>query len=140
MRVVIDTSVIVAGLRSQKGASWSVLEHADRALFVMAASPALFLEYEQVLKRSDHRLAPEMVDGFLSELASKIEPVQVRFIWRPQLTDPDDEMVLEAAINGQVDGIVTHNRRDFMAAAGRFGMRVWSPGEFLQRLRREKVK
>lgn len=132
--------MIVAGLRSQKGASWRVLEHADRAFFVVAASPALFLEYEQVLKRSDHRLAHDMVDGFLSELAKKIEPVQVRFVWRPQLTDPDDEMVLEAAINGHVDGIVTHNKRDFEAASRRFGLKVWTPGEFLQRLREEKME
>lgn len=74
------------------------------------------------------------------ELAEQIEPVQVWFLWRPQLSDSDDEMVLEAAINGKADGIVTHNKRDFEAAAKRFGIGVWSPGEFLQQLRQEKVK
>jgi predicted nucleic acid-binding protein len=77
------------------------------------------------------------VDGFLSELALCILPVEVRFVWRPQLTDADDEMVLEAAINGQVEAIVTHNRRDFERAAERFGIDVLSPAELLEKIRRK---
>ena len=66
--------------------------------------------------------------------------MEVRFVWRPQLTDADDEMVLEAAINGQAEAIVTHNRRDFEPAAGRFGIAVLSPAELLDGIRRKGMK
>jgi predicted nucleic acid-binding protein len=74
----------------------------------------------------------------LTEAAALIEPVQIRFIWRPQLRDPDDEMVLDAAINGHVKAIVTHNRRDFEPVARQFGIDVWSPAELLRILRKMK--
>lgn len=138
MRVLLDTSVIAAALRIRAGASWAVLETIRRKELRLAASPALFLEYEEILKRSAHRLPPDRVDGLLSELAALIEPVQIRYQWRPQLMDADDEMVLDAAINEQVDAIVTHNRRDFELAARRFGIEVHSSAALLQRIRREK--
>jgi putative PIN family toxin of toxin-antitoxin system len=138
MRVVLDTSVIVAALRSRDGASWAVLEQMSEGKFQLAASPALFLEYEEVLKREEHRLSVDRVDGFLSELASIVEPVQIRYAWRPQLMDADDEMVLDAAINGHVKSIVTHNRSDFEQAARRFGIAVWSPAVLLRILREGK--
>ena len=140
MRVVLDTSVIVAGLRSSAGASGAVLRQMSQGEFQLAASPALFLEYEQVLKRSDHRLPADQVDGFLSELAKIIKPVQIRYTWRPQLMDPDDEMDFDAAVNGQVEALVTHNRKDFERAARRFGITVCSPAELLWTLRRKKVE
>jgi putative PIN family toxin of toxin-antitoxin system len=139
MRVVLDTSVIVAGLRSKRGASWAILEWLKRREFQIASSPALFLEYEEVLNRPEHKLPWNLVDGLLTELAAVIHPVEVRFRWRPQLTDADDEMVLESAINGQAEAIVTHNRRDFETAARRFGIAVWDPAELLQVPRKKKV-
>ncbi len=96
----------------------------------------MFLEYEAVLKREQHGLPAQFVDGFLAELAFCILPVETWFVWRPQLTDASDEMVLEA-INGQAEAIVTHNRRDFEVAAERFGIGVWSPAELLERMRQE---
>jgi putative PIN family toxin of toxin-antitoxin system len=140
MRIVLDTSVVVAGLRSRNGASRAVLERLNKGEFYLAASPALFLEYEQVLKRREHRLPLDEVDGFLSELASVIDPVQVWFTWRPQLTDADDELVLEAAINGRADAIVTHNRKDFERASRLFGIAVWSPIELLNAVRQRRLE
>src|ERR1700744_1817567 len=134
MRVIIDTSVLVAGLRSQLGASAVLLREVARGKLELVTSPALFLEYEAVLKRSEHNLPQEHVDGFLQELALLIQPVEIRYLWRPQLSDANDEMVLEAAINGQADAIVTHNRRDFEKAAARFGISVQSPAEILHRI------
>jgi putative PIN family toxin of toxin-antitoxin system len=129
MRVVLDTSVVVAGLRSSSGASSALLNQLADHKFIGAASPALFLEYEEVLKRAEHLLSWAVVEEFLAELAALIEP----------LPDPDDEMVLEAAINGHAEAIVTHNRRDFAAASIRFGIAVLSPGEFLTLLQQEEV-
>jgi predicted nucleic acid-binding protein len=103
------------------------------------ATPPLFLEYEDVLKRPEHRLAhgltPEEIDEFLAELAALIEPVDVHFQWRPQTRDPNDEMVLEAAINGQADAVVTYNIGDFAEAGERFEISVMHPAELLKKVR-----
>jgi predicted nucleic acid-binding protein len=100
----------------------------------------LFLEYEDVLMRPETRLATKMeaadVEGFMAAFASAVEGVDVNFRWRPQLTDPKDELVLEAAVNGAADALVTHNVRDFQVAAPRFGLRVLLPREVLKELER----
>jgi predicted nucleic acid-binding protein len=136
----MDTSVLVAGLRSRSGASAALLKEVASNRAQLAASPALFLEYEAVLKREEHGLPAQFVDGFLAELALCIFPVEVRFVWRPQLTDADDEMVLEAAINGRAEVIVTHNRRDFERAAQRFAIEVLSPADLLEQIRRKGIE
>jgi len=134
-RIVLDTSVVVAGLRSATGAGNAVLRLVAERKLVILATPALFLEYEEVLKRAEQRLAhglsPEEIDSFLAALASACEPVETRFRWRPQLSDADDEIVLETAVNGRADALVTHNVRDFSGAAKKFGLRVLRPGELL---------
>lgn len=137
MRVVLDTSVIVSALRSSRGASNALLALvADGALKPLVTT-ALFLEYEDVLLRAEQRLATGMseadVGGFLAAFASAAEPVEVHFRWRPQLGDPGDEMVLEAAINGAAEALVTHNVTDFLPAA-RFGVRVLAPRDVLKEL------
>jgi predicted nucleic acid-binding protein len=66
-------------------------------------------------------------------VAAAAEPVRLAFLWRPAVRDPDDDMVLETAANGQADAIVTFNKRDFVSVAERFGVSVWAPGEALQR-------
>jgi len=138
-RVVLDSSVVVSAFRSRHGASHKLLGLvADRRL-VPVATPALFLEYEDVLKRPEQRevsgLTLAQVDAALASLAAAVEPVEVRFAWRPQLADPDDEMVLDAAVNGRADALVTHNLADFAEVAPRFGLIVLPPGELLRRMR-----
>ena len=71
---------------------------------------------------------------FLDTLVDLIQPADVRFRWRPQLRDPGDELVLEAAVNGCADAIVTFNQRDFRPAAGRFGLNIFLPAESIRRL------
>src|SRR5260370_21565835 len=114
-RVVLDTSVVVAALRTRAGAGNAVLRLVARRRLIPLASPPLFLEYEDVLKRSEQRLAHgltlEMVDEFLAEFAALVEPVEVRFLWRAQGRDPSDGMVLEAAINGPSDALGTDHIR-----------------------------
>lgn len=139
-RVVLDTSIVVAGLRTRSGAGNAVLRLVVQRRLVILATPPLFLEYEEVLKRPEHRLAhglaPDAIDEFLAELAALIEPVEVHFQWRPQSRDPNDEMVLEAAINGHADALVTYNVADFVSPAARFRIPVLSPVDILKRVKR----
>ena len=140
MRVVLDTSVLVAGLRSQLGASNRILAAvAERRCFPLVTT-VMFFEYEAVLLRPEQQLAtgmnPQDVAGFLAALASAAEPVELNFLWRPQLKDPADEMVLEAAVNGRAEALVTHNVRDFRSVALRFGIPTLTPAELLKELRK----
>ena len=79
--------------------------------------------------------APEQIDDLLAELAALIEPVELHFRWRPQVADPGDEMVLEAAINGDADALVTYNVSDFAVAADRFGVLVLRPVDVLKKVK-----
>lgn len=139
-RIVLDTSVIVAGLRSQSGASNRVLTLIAEQRLLPVVTTALFLEYEDVLNRPEQRLATGMakddVVGFLAALASAAEPVDVHFLWRPQLADPADELVLEAAVNGRAMAIVTHNVRDFAPATRVFDIEAITPSVMLRRMRK----
>jgi putative PIN family toxin of toxin-antitoxin system len=139
IKIGLDTSVVVAALRTRRGAGNAVLTFVAQRRVVALATPPLFLEYEDVLKRPEHQLVhgltPEAVDQFLSELAALIEPVEVHFQWRPQSRDPNDEMVLEAAINGQADALVTYNLKDFAEAGKRFRIPVLRPGDFLRKMK-----
>lgn len=138
-RIVLDTDVLVAALRSADGGSNAVLRQVALGRLTPLVTAALFLEYEAVLKRPDQRLAHgfglDDLDRFLSGFAAACAPVEVSFRWRPQLGDPNDEMVLEAAVNGGADALVTHNVRDFAKAAATFGLRVLRPGDLLKELR-----
>jgi len=138
--IVLDTSVVAAALRTRLGAGSEVLRLVARGDLIMLATPPLFLEYEDVLKRPEQRLANglslEGIDEFLAELAALIEPVEVHFQWRPQVRDPKDEMVLEAAINGNADALVTYNVADFSSASERFRIPILRPGDLLRRLKR----
>ena len=85
-------------------------------------------------QRASHGLGIRQVEAVLAALASIVEPVTVHFAWRPQLRDPADEMVLEAAINGKADAIVTFSVKDFTPAE-RFGLPVVRPADLLDRMR-----
>lgn len=138
MRLVLDTSVFVAGLRSDAGASRQLLLGALNRKFVLIASIPLFVEYQAVATRLEHlkaaQLSREDVEEILDAFAAVVEPVEFAFLWRPQLRDPDDDMVLETAANGRADAIVTFNLRDFGVVASRFGVALLSPGEALRRI------
>lgn len=139
MRVVLDTDVIVAAMRSPTGASAGLLMALRRGRgLTLLLTVALAMEYEAVCGELEHRLAAglseEEVAKFLDAVVALAEPVETHFLWRPQLRDPADEMVLEAAINGRADAIVTFNRRDFAPAAERFGLEILLPREALKRI------
>lgn len=135
-RVVIDTSVVVTALRSRSGPGNEVMRRVATGKLRPLATPPLFLEYEDVLKRPEQRLAHGLsiaqIDDFLSELAALIEPVEIHFQRRPQLRDPADEMVLEAAINGWAEAIVTYNVSDFVGIGEWFRIPVLRPADILR--------
>lgn len=97
------------------------------------------MEYEAVCNEPDHRLAAGLsereVDIFLTAIIALAEPVETHFLWRPQLRDSGDEMVLEAAVNGRADALVTFNVRDFGKVPSRFGIEVMLPREVMARIR-----
>jgi putative PIN family toxin of toxin-antitoxin system len=129
-RLTIDTNILVAAVRNSIGPSFALMQTIRTGQASMHCSPALFLEYEDVLKRPAQLKASGLlsddVDAILNELAGIIFPVTTHYQWRPQLRDPADEMVLEAAVNAQAHAIVTYNLRDFLPAL-RFGIPVLNP-------------
>ena len=137
---VLDTNILVAGLSSRSGASHQLLLGAVGRRFELLASPPLWLEYEAVLKRPEikrmHRLDDTDVDAFLDGLAVVVRPVHFHYLWRPQLRDPKDEMVLETTMNGEADFLVTFNIVDFKTAMERFAPRLTTPSSFLAELER----
>ncbi len=136
LRIVLDTSVLVAAFRSPYGASRRMLELLLAKRFILLATPALFLEYESVLCRAEHiavhGYSTQEIERFLELLSGFTELVRVDFQWRPQLRDPGDEFVPEAAINGKADAIVTFNGKHFLPATLRFGIEVVAPGSIIK--------
>jgi putative PIN family toxin of toxin-antitoxin system len=137
-RLVIDTDVMVAAFDSPTGASrqllLSVLD--GKALFLLSTS--LILEYEAVLTRPEILkmvgLGADEVLAVLDELASSCVPVAFDYRWRPAAKDPDDDLVLETAVNGYADVIATFNIADLAAGAAPFGIAVERPASVLRRI------
>jgi putative PIN family toxin of toxin-antitoxin system len=135
---VLDTDVLVAAFRSDSGASRQLLLAALALRFSLLLSVPLILEYETVLTRPEQLAASgasrENVSAVLDALASVANRVELVIRTRPFLSDPNDEMVLETAVNGGADAIVTFNERDFRLVATQFGCSVVRPVEALRLL------
>jgi len=134
-QVVLDTNVLVSGLRSRRGASYRLLTLVGTGVFEIHLSVPLVLEYEAVLKRmaSDLGFTLQDIDDFLDYLIQVAHRHTIYFLWRPYLQDPKDHIVLEVAIAGRCHAIVTHNVRNFHLAAN-LGIQVLRPREFLRLL------
>jgi predicted nucleic acid-binding protein len=136
---VLDTSVVVAAMRSPTGASAALLMAARRGKVTLLANVALALEYEATCTREEHAAAAQLsaaeVQVFIDAVLAMVEPVESHYIWRPLLRDPGDELVLEAAANGRAAAIVTFNRRDFGTIPLQFGVNVITPAEGLRRIK-----
>jgi len=137
--VVLDTDVIIAGLRSPTGASAELLRMARRGEITLLISVPMFIEYDAKCVEKEHLdaagLTTQDVQVFLDALTVIAKPVDIHFTWRPQLTDPADEMVLETAINGRAKALITFNQRDFGKAPAAFGIDLLLPSEALRRMR-----
>ena len=133
---------MVSAIRSDRGASNRLLVLSLERRFTTLASTPLFFEYEAVMTRDEHlraagRTAAE-VARILDALAAVAEQVRLAFHWRPFLRDADDDMVLETAINGRADAIVTLNARDFAGTTEKFGIDVLAPRQALAKVEMER--
>ena len=139
MKLVLDTDVVVAAMRSPTGASAAILRAARQGRTTLLVSVALALEYEAVCSQAEHRLASGLsereVDVFVTAVLALAEPVKTHFLWRPQLRDAGDEMVLEAAVNGRADALVTFNVQDFGTAPSHLGIEVLLPRDAIWRIK-----
>lgn len=131
MRIVLDTSVLVAGLRSPDGASRLWIEAAIQERFKLLISVPLVLQYEDVLTRPENlkvfNLNERDIGVLLDAICHLGEEIELSYLWRPLLRDPGDEMVLETAVLGKADALLTFNVRDFLGAE-RIGVRIEQPG------------
>jgi putative PIN family toxin of toxin-antitoxin system len=134
-QIVVDTNVLVAALRSRRGASHRLLRLIDRGKFEINVSVPLVLEYEAAAKGILHEtaLTARDIDDIIDYLCAIANRRDVYYLWRPFSRDPKDDMVLELAVAASCEVIVTFNKRDFRGAES-FGISVLSPGEFLREI------
>ena len=134
-RIVLDTNVLVAGLRSRRGASFRLLSMLGTGRFEIAISVALVLEYEDVLRRQAADLGLDEADvaDVIDYLCAVGRRERIHYLWRPYLRDPKDDHVLELGVAANCEGIVTFNIRDFDGVE-RFGLWILTPLAFLERI------
>ena len=132
-RIILDTNVIVAAARSRRGASYKLVSLFRSGTYRLALSVPLVLEYEDVLMRQPEHLSmnPEKIHGFLDQLCNAGDKYRIHFLWRPILSDPKDDHVLELAVASGSRYIVTYNKKDF-SGLDRFGVEVVNAKEMLQ--------
>ena len=135
LRIALDTNALIAGLRSQRGASLRLLRLLGKGSFQTVLSVPLVLEYESVCKRQSRSigLTYSDIDDILDYLCKVSVLRQIFYLWRPLLRDPGDDMVLELAVEAEAQFIVTYNLRDF-AGAEQFRLRVVTPHAFLRHI------
>jgi len=139
MRVVFDTSVLIAAVRSKQGASYALVSSLPNTQFQICLSVALYVEWQAVITREEHLPPNQGADNalaFLRYLASIAHLQDIYYLWRPQLRDPNDDMVLELAVASQASYIVTHNIRDFQNL--QFDVQAITPSDFLKLLRSQQ--
>ena len=136
MKCVLDTNILVAAIRSPHGASSALMKLTLTNKIKPLVSVPLFLEYESVLLRPEHldasKLSQSQVLNFLDVLSGFVVPIEIFYLWRPQLKDIKDDMVLEVAVNGQADVIVTFNTKDFKTSIHKFNLELMLPNQYLK--------
>jgi putative PIN family toxin of toxin-antitoxin system len=132
-RIVLDTNVIVAGLRSRNGASFKLLSIIDDQRLKLSVSVPLVIEYEEILRREQKklRLTKTDIEDVLDFLCAIAEHKTIFYLWRPFLKDPEDDMLLELAVESYSEFIVTFNKADFKGV-NQFGIEAVTPKELLK--------
>jgi len=137
--IVLDTNVIIAALRSKKGASFKLVSLLEYNKFILNISVPLILEYESIVVRElNHiKINKKDLDIFLDFVCTIGKKYDIYYLWRPFLKDPKDDFILELAYTSDSDFIITFNKKDFIGAQ-EFGLKILSPQEFLDLLEKNK--
>jgi len=124
---------LVSALRSNRGASFKLIEFIGSGKFQTSVSVPLIFEYEDATRRPQHgaRLDQDEIDAILDYICQVSDRRKIFYLWRPLLKDPKDDLMLELAVESSTDYIVTFNLSDF-AGAERFGISVITPQQFLK--------
>ena len=132
MKIVIDSNVLFTALKSKQGASYKLISLLPSKRFSIAISVPLIIEYEDVLRRGrlPDSLSEKDISDFVDFFCRVGDQQDIFFLWRPFLSDPSDDLVLEVAVAGDCDAIITYNKRHFKNTE-KFGLRVLNPREFL---------
>ena len=141
MRTVLDTSVLITALRSSTGAAAETVRLALRGEITTLMDYKLACEYRDVALRAEQLRSGKSraeTESILDAMEAIAEPVFVAFQYRPLSADANDDMVLDLAINGNADAIITNNTKHFREAAERFHLEVWTPAELLSRVRKRR--
>jgi putative PIN family toxin of toxin-antitoxin system len=142
VRVVLDTSVLITALRSSTGASAENLRLVLFKELTILMDYKLACEYRDVALRAEHLIVSgkteEETTLLLDVLEALAEPVPIVVRHMPLSQDANDDMVLEVAINGRADAIVTNNTKHFREPAKRFRLEVMTPAELLMEFRKRR--
>jgi putative PIN family toxin of toxin-antitoxin system len=139
VRIVLVTSVLISALRSEQGAAAEVIRRVMLGELTVLMDHKIAYEYRDVAFRARQLhvagKSREQTADILNLIEAQAEAVRVYFMPRPLSTDPNDDMVLDVAINGRADAIVTFNTKHFESAAAQFNIDVVRPAELLTRIR-----
>ena len=141
--IVVDTNVILSACRSRNGASFVVLRGMLTGEISFAASPAMLLEYEDVLKRpgmlgGHPTLTSEQIDTLIDALCAQAVQTLPWFRFRPFLDDPKDDLFIECALAAGARLIVTRDRHFRHPAVQVFGLTITTASDFVADLRQER--
>lgn len=134
-QIVVDTNVLLAGLRSTRGASYKLLSILNDRRWQVNISTTLMFEYEEILKRkaSQLGLTLEDIEDVLDSICAIANKHSIFYLWRPTARDPDDDFLIDLAIKSRANFIITYNKRDLQQAK-KLGIQLLSAKEFLQKM------
>ncbi len=135
IEIILDTNVLHSGLYSSRGASYQILRLIEKGKIKPVLSTALLFEYEDVLKRNKRilKIKENDIENILDNLCSVSKHQKIYFLWRPYLSDPKDDLILELAVASKTKTIVTHNIKDFKGI-NKFGVKAVTPKILLEEI------
>jgi len=141
MVITLDTNIIYQALRNPKGASGFIFKLFAQRILDIALSEPVFKEYEDVLKRSsslkDIGTDIKIIDDILSYVAFWGIEHKIYYLFRPNLKDEKDNILVELAVSSQSKFIVTSNTKDFMNSELIINIPIITPAEFVKKWRSE---